>query len=64
MGKKARMLARQETAPGQRSTQSPFQDVTSRCKAKHDVPYTLRCVLHEVHVINGQSHVDKDGREW
>lgn len=23
---------------------------SQRCRATHDVPYTLRCVLHEMHV--------------
>lgn len=50
MGKKARMMARQETSETQRVRLNPIQDVTSRCKVTHDVPYTLRCVLHEDHV--------------
>jgi hypothetical protein len=37
------------------------QDITGRCRATHDVPYTLRCVLaaHE----DGE-HLDKQGDTW
>jgi hypothetical protein len=32
-----------------------------RCRATHDVPYTLRCVRDDMHV---EKHMDKEWREW
>jgi hypothetical protein len=56
------------------STMLPRTRSTSnRCRATHDVPYTLRCVLdvsHDVDVTTltdvhqYQPHRDKNGREW
>lgn len=50
MGKRARMIARDQTPPESRVTQQPNVPTSSRCRATHDVPYTLRCVLPEIHV--------------
>lgn len=38
---------------------------SDRCRATHDVPYSLRCVLDRFHVQGELSvHEDKDGRTW
>jgi len=44
----------------------PQTDRTStRCRATHDVPYTLRCVLERDHIKSELSeHTDRDGRTW
>lgn len=45
-------------------------DVSDRCRATHDVPYTLRCILGAEHVYLGmpeaasRRHVDKEGGVW
>lgn len=51
MSTKNRRWKRQVAPPGS-STQGgqDWQPPTDRCKATHDVPYTLRCVLRMDHV--------------
>ena len=45
-------------------------DASDRCRATHDVPYTLRCVKPQEHVILGlpgqmvRRHEDKEGGIW
>lgn len=36
---------------------------SDRCRATHDVPYTLRCTLNRMH-IGTANHVDKEGNTW
>jgi hypothetical protein len=64
MGKKARMIAHAETPPESRTRQQPAWTVSTRCRATHDVPYTLRCVLPKDHTLIDTEHRDKDGRIW
>lgn len=39
----------------------PIGPVSSRCRATHDVPYTLRCLHDDGHKAQ---HEDKEGRRW
>lgn len=62
---------RRELAPPSASTTGgiDLQPPTERCKATHDVPYTLRCVLCSGHDQGGRhavdvAHRDKNGRTW
>ena len=61
------------TAPGQniRVGVGIEPDVTDRCKATHDVPWSERCVLERWHDVAspsmqtmGTKHRDKRGDEW
>jgi hypothetical protein len=52
---------RRRDTPQQVSTGVYRQPVSPRCKATHDVPYTLRCIHDRGHVL---PHQDRDGRVW
>lgn len=67
-----RRMLRREQAPDGSATfgGANWQPPTERCKATHDVPYTLRCVLGVGHDratgrhARDVMHRDKNGGVW
>jgi hypothetical protein len=66
--------ARQHTASGRAVRRSErveaggsmptARPTSARCRAEHEVPYTLRCTLEVWHELTGQPHLDKEGNVW
>lgn len=56
--------------PQQRIPGAPAQGIrtSGRCRATHDVPYSLRCVLDGPHPMREADgvvlHRDKEGKWW